>query len=283
MSSFPVKAVRRIRRRTMLMRYALQADSFLTSYPKSGRTWFRYLLSHYFADVAGIGQAIDLHNMFSVVPNFDLDTERGIPGFNKNGIEYTIPKIWVSHLHYRRTLFFNRPVILMVRDPRDVVVSAYFHATRHKHRFAGGLTEFVSDGEQGLPAMCRYLNGWAKGLSHRRHHIVSYEALSRQTEVETTAALAFLGCAVEPEALRRAVDAGRFEAMQEQEIAQGIPAHDYDRSDKESLRMRRGRVGAFSEYMDPGLVGLVDDICRRQLSSSAKRLLAPTGFVRPIV
>ncbi|MCF3641695.1 sulfotransferase domain-containing protein [Rhizobium sp. TRM95111] len=277
MTSLVQRIQRRISKRITLTRYAATADCFLTSYPKSGRTWFRYILSHYFAALSGFPDAVNLHNMFSIVPNFDLDPVRGIPGF-RPGDNGKIPRLWVSHLDYRLSLFLNRPVIFMVRDPRDVVVSAYFHATRHKHRFGGTLEDFIEDRDQGVPAICSYLNGWARGIARRRHHVLSYEALSEDAELATRAALEFLGCRHDSQALTAAVEAGRFESMQDRERAEGIPAHDYDRSDTDSLRMRRGRAHGFHDYLNERMIGRVEQICASSLSPRAKQLVAATGF-----
>ena len=52
----------------------------------------------------------------------------------------------------------------MIRDPRDVIVSAYFAETRHKHRFSGGMSTFLQDYKLGNSALVRYLNGWADAL-----------------------------------------------------------------------------------------------------------------------
>ncbi|MDB5524069.1 MAG: sulfotransferase [Rhizobium sp.] len=281
MIPLPLRIVRRARRRISLTVHAARADSFLVSYPKSGRTWFRYVLSHYFAAVAKVDEAINLHNMFSIVPNFDLDPVRGVPSYRFTGQPGGVPKVWVSHLEYRASLFLNRPVIMMVRDPRDVIVSAYFHATRHKHRYQGTLAEFIEDQTQGVPAMCHYLNGWARGIIGRPHFILSYEALSANTEADTRSALEFLGCSVDDVALKNAVEAGKFEAMQDRERAEGIPAHDYDRNDTESLRMRRGQAGAYGEYLDAQLVDRVEALCNAGLSVAAKKLIAATGMLLP--
>ncbi|WP_027997820.1 sulfotransferase domain-containing protein [Sinorhizobium arboris] len=278
MASILRRAWRRVEKRVRLTAYAARADSFLISYPKSGRTWFRYVLSHYFAATSGVPEPIDLHNMFSIVPNFDLDPVRGMPGYRFREAEGAIPTILVSHLDYRPSLFLRRPVIMMVRDPRDVIVSAYFHATRHKHRFAGTLTEFIKDRDQGMPAMIDYLNRWAGGLSNRAHFVLSYEGLSSDTEERTKAVLEFLGCPVDRRALRAAVDAGRFEAMQDRERVEGIPAHDYDRSDVESLRMRRGKAGGFRDYLDGAQVAEVERFCSTDLTIDAKRLVGHTGL-----
>ncbi len=79
MASILRRAWRRVEKRVRLTSYAAQADSFLISYPKSGRTWFRYVLSHYLATIARVPEPIDLHNMFSDRTNFDLDPGARMP------------------------------------------------------------------------------------------------------------------------------------------------------------------------------------------------------------
>jgi alcohol sulfotransferase len=278
MKKLPLRIWRRARNRARLLVAAGRADSFLASYPKSGRTWFRYILSNYLDLAGGLGVGVDLHSMFAVVPNFDFDPVRGVPAFRFADRRPDVPLVLVSHHAYRRLLFRGQPVMFMVRDPRDVMVSAYFHATRHKHRFAGDMGAFLRDPKQGLPALMGYLNAWAEGLPRHRHLVLSYERLSADPEAATAEALSFLGCPVEAGALHRAVEASRFEAMREREIEGGIPAHDYDRGDDESLRMRRGKVRGFADYLQAGDVALIEADCTAGLTPAAKALLTPTGF-----
>jgi hypothetical protein len=278
MTLLPIKIAKRIKRRFDITLFAASADCFLVSYPKSGRTWFRFLLSHYFSARSASGLNVDLHTMFSVLPNFDLDPVRGVPAFGFNRQRSTVPRIWVSHLAFRRSLFLNKPAIVLVRDPRDVAVSSYFHATRHKHRFEGDIEQFLEDPAQGVPAMCAYLNGWAKGIAGRRSHILSYEALTLNPASEVIGALRFLERDVDIDAVDAAVQAGSFTAMQKRELVEGLPAHDYDRTDTESLRMRRGQAGGYTDYLSPQMVRKVEDMCRHNLSTAAKSLLERTGI-----
>lgn len=264
--------------RIQMARTATRADAFLASYPKSGRTWFRYILAQYFARLAEGDGALDLHQMFQVVPNYDLDPVRGIPGFRYGKRRSEVPLILVTHLPYSRSLFLNRPVIFMVRDPRDVIVSAFFHASRHKHRFSGDLNAFIMEERQGLPALVRHLNGWAKGLRHHRSVILSYEELTADTAGTCWRVLEFLGKIPERTAVDEAVAASRFEAMREREIQGGIPAHDYDRNDPESLRMRRGKVGGFDDYLSETQVARITRICDEKLTPAAKALVARTAM-----
>lgn len=277
MTSVPVRLANLVQRRAKMTRHAFSADSFLVSYPKSGRTWLRYMLAHYFATVSSYDEPVDLHNMFALVPNFDLDPVRGIPAFRFQSRHGPIPRIWVSHHDFHWRLFFHKPVIMIVRDPRDVIVSSYFHAVRHKHRFDGTMLDFIRHESQGLPAMCRYLNGWASAIERRPHYVLSYESLSKDTEQELRSTLAFLDCPIDARGLKAAVSAGSFASMQELELSEGIPGHEYDRSDNESLRMRRGRAGGYRDYLDDETIAIVEKACALHLTSAAKELFARSG------
>ncbi|VVT22481.1 Sulfotransferase [Sphingomonas sp. EC-HK361] len=271
------RARRRFRDEPHLRAAAKRADAFLVSYPKSGRTWLRFLLSCYFAEVAKLGFEPDLITTFRVLPNFDRDPVRGIGAFAWGGTAQRLPLILVSHLGFAARLFLDRSVIFLVRDPRDVIVSAYFHATRHKKVFAGDIDAFLDNPTYGLPALFRFLNGWAGGLAARRHILVSYEEMLDGSEETVGAILRFVGVPVDGEALRRAIAAARFDRMRDKERDQGIPGHDYDRGDAQSMRMRSGKAGGFDELLTPEQSALILARCQRELSPRARALLAATG------
>ena len=273
----PLRLWRKLTNRSRLAAVAASADAFLTSYPKSGRTWLRFILSTYFAKAAGVETTTDLHNMFRILPNFDFDPVRGVTAFEFSGSR-AVPFVPVSHHGYEASRFRARPVIFMIRDPRDVMVSAYFHATRHKHRFDGDIPSFLRDDRQGLPALARYLNGWAAGLSRHRALVVTYESLTADTEGGVRDILSFLGREVDEAKLGLAVEAARFDAMRAREQKEGLPAHDYDRDDAESLRMRRGKVQGFGDYLSEADVGFIETESATLLTPQAKQLVGLTGM-----
>jgi alcohol sulfotransferase len=225
----------------------------------------------------GETEPTSLVNMFRILPNFDLDDVRGLPAFQYRD-DPAVPLIPVTHRPYNRSLFLGRPVIFLVRDPRDVTVSSYFHATRHKHRFNGDIAAFMKDEEQGLPDLLRYLDGWAGALNEGRDLVVSYEELSAEPADVTRRILEFLKVPIDRAKVEKAVHASRFEAMRELEVKEGIPAHDYDRSDAESMRMRKGKAGGFTDYLDAGGVAALQKAIAERLSPAGKALLLRTGY-----
>src|SRR3546814_4695912 len=65
--------------------------------------------------------------------------------------------------------------------------------------------------------------------------------------------------------------------MREQERAQGIPGHEYDRSDVLSLRMRSGKAGSFPELLGPQEAEWVIARCNEGLSTTAWRMFMEGG------
>lgn len=252
-------------------------DAVLASYPKSGRTWLRFALSCYFDRAAGLGLSPDLATTFRVLPNLDRDPLRGLPGFAFAG-NAAVPLIPVSHRPFESALFQDRRLIFLVRDPRDVMVSAYFHATRHKGRYEGTIRAFIADERQGLANLLRYLNGWANGLAVHRHLIVSYEAMSADQARVIRAILSFLDLPCDSEAVDHAVAESRFDTMRRSERQSGIPGHSYDRSDGESLRMRRGKTGGFRDYLDDDDIAWIEARCAQGLNANARELLGACGL-----
>jgi len=251
-----------------------EVDYLLVSYPKSGRTWFRYILSCYFAESLGLSAAPDLSAMFRFLPNLDWDHQRGLPAYGDGpAAAATFPLVAVTHHRPSVRWPNSMPVIFMVRDPRDVLVSRYYHATRHKHQFTGDITAFIHDPDQGLPAWVKHTNDWAAALANRPHAIVSYERLSAFPIVETGRVLAFLGQAIDPERLARAVEAAEIDRMRELELHNGIPGHRYDRNDPQALRVRRGIIGGYREELGQGDLEWIDHYIAEHLHAAARNLM----------
>ena len=252
-----------------------EVDYLLVSYPKSGRTWFRYILSCYFADSLGLAAAPDLSAMFRFLPNLDWDHQRGLPAYGSGpAAAATFPLVAVTHRFPQAGRTAAMPVIFMLRDPRDVMVSRYYHATRHKHQFSGDIAAFIRDPEQGLPAWVKHTNDWAAALSERPHAVVSYERLTASPMAETSRVLAFLGQAVDEQRLARAIAAAEIDRMRELEVQTGIPGHQYDRNDPQALRARRGIVGAFRDELSQSDLDWIDTYNAEHLEPAAHELVA---------
>src|SRR5271165_2912753 len=88
-------------------------DVFLTSYPRSGNTWTRFLVGN----LVYQQEAVTFLNVERLVPDMYKHSDRTLRNLPR-------PRILKSHEcfdpRYRR-------VVYIVRDPRDVALSAYHY------------------------------------------------------------------------------------------------------------------------------------------------------------
>lgn len=266
------QALRHGVRRALLAVALADADGFIASYPKSGRTWLRFILANYLADLLDLGLEVDFRSMFRILPNDVIGRDKGFRAYRYR-FRRDVPFLVMSHQPFHRTVFGRKPILLMVREPKDLLVSFYFHETRHRQAFQGGIKAFIRDEEHGSAALCRYLNGWAQALPDRRHLVLSYEGLKSDPNAAMRRVIAFFGIEHDALVLERALRASSFEAMRAVERRTTIPGPGYDRTDQDGVRVRRGRVGGYGDVLDRDDIAHIDRTCADLLLPEATALL----------
>jgi hypothetical protein len=202
----------------------------VVSYPKSGRTWLRLILDALY---------LDLHYHHDTAealykPEQDFDPEGADPSD-----------------------YGDARIVYMIRDPRDVIVSSYFQATRRERTWNGGLGEFLRHPKLGFEALVRFQQHWL-GLSDDLHRmlVVSYEDMQADAPGRVAAVTRFLGAGrVSARRIERAVRLYTFDRMQESErsgilkVFYGGKLKPGDPDDAEAYKARRGRVGGYVDYL----------------------------------
>jgi hypothetical protein len=255
--------------------------AYLCSYPKTGRTWFRFMLSTYIDLALECGIGVDLTSMFSVLPNLSTHRLRGISKFRLRG-DARAPLVLASHLPYEPYLFeVDNDVVFILRDVRDVVVSSYFHATRQRRqaeRYHGEIDEFIADPHKGVSRFVRYHNSWANALTRHRALVLTYEGMKSDPVSTLASAARFLDLPIVDTAVATAVKRADFSRMQALEQRSGIEGQQYDPSAPESRRMRRGEVGGYHRYLSADGIAEIARRCREELSPGARRLFEQHGL-----
>ncbi|WP_143728052.1 sulfotransferase domain-containing protein, partial [Moorena bouillonii] len=132
-----------------------ESDFFLMSYPKSGRTWLRLML----------GRVLEMH--------FNLKDTNILALQKLRELHHDIPKIWVSHddnpqlkkpdeLVTSKAEYQDKRVILLVRDPRDAIVSSYYQKKKREKAYYGILTEFIREEKGSFATLIAFYNIWAE-------------------------------------------------------------------------------------------------------------------------
>jgi Sulfotransferase domain len=246
-----VKIVK-IRRRnfsSMARRYD-QARGVVVSIPKSGRTWLRVFLHAYCCmiekreftldrdeAVAGhMPQFIFTHDLWQHLKTARLkDSLRG------------------KHLVPPRAIE-TKPILLLARDPRDVVVSLYFQLSRRTGQYHGTVSEIVADRRFGVQSMVEIMNAWMVEWGDRSNFmLLRYEDCRRSTRRAFAAMLGFFGFKdVNEEVLDRSIQFSSFENMKGMEANRKFKTGillPRDPADPDSFKVRRGVVGGYKQYL----------------------------------
>lgn len=225
--------------------------SLLLSYPKAGRTWVRLLLGHTLSEHYGLGASFEdqmaldhLHTRYPQVPLI-MPRHDDFPQLKTPG-----------ELVECKDEFRDSLVILLVRDLRDLAVSAYFQMSKRRHKFEGTVGEFLHGQRGGFETMLRFHNLWAREKRRPKGFLlVRYEDLKADGARELRRMVDFLGLReVRDEILAEAVRYASFENMRKLETQSDAGRNRLDggnAGDPESLKTRKGKVGGFAEYMTP--------------------------------
>jgi hypothetical protein len=252
-----------------------RADTVFVSYAKSGRTWLRVTLSRFYQ------QRHSLHERSFL--EFD-NLKRRHP---------QIPSIFFTHGNYLRDYtghwddrrdFYDRRVLLLVRDPRDVAVSQFFqwkHRMRPRkkrlnqyppHGADLSIAEFVMEHPAGLRRVVDFLNGWAEEV-HKLSaaHVIRYEDLRAEPSQQLAGVLAFLGTPASPNELDDAVHFASYDRMKQLESARffrrnGRRVRPGAASNPDSFKVRRAKVGGYRDYFSDAQCEAIDAYVRCELS-----------------
>jgi hypothetical protein len=227
------------------------------SIPKSGRTWIRFFLTTYFAHKHGLGAEFEVLNGQGGAPRITFTHD-----YFQNVVESSLVFRFKGKAVVPPALRGTKRILLIARDPRDAVVSLYFHQSRRavRRQYQGTIEEFIRDPSFGIDNIVRIMNLWA-GEFNVLH--VRYESLKADVDAGFRRILGFIGPdeKVDEVALRHALDASSFDRMKELERSSAgartiLGARDV--GDPESYKVRKGKVGGFRDYLSPAGIACVD-------------------------
>lgn len=234
-----------------------RAKVLVNGSPKSGTTWMLKMI----ASLPG----------YEIVGNFDGDTQRYHsvePGHVVHGHDWYTPEL--NDILARNGI----KVILMVRDPRDQLVSRMFHVKRSpKHRWHERIQNMSLDealmvcieGREGLPGTRTMIN-LAQSWLHQETAVlcVKYEELLADSVGYFSQALRYIGVTKNVNALSEVIVArNRFERL-----SMGRRIWQNGRKPGEEnaqSHFRKGITGDWKNYMKPAHIEKFKEVAGQQL------------------
>lgn len=231
-------------------------DVYVVSFPKSGRTWLRTILGTVFQLRFGT-KGVDpssIHHMWK--------QDRRIPRFTFTH-DMNAHLVSPAQVHWNGDLYSGKKTILLVRDPRDTIVSLYFEMTKRAHAYEGTIGSFIRQDVGGIASLVAFLNDWCRNRNRLSlSHLICYEDIHALPLSTIAAALEFSGIAGTPDALiQEAIDRCSFGAMRRMELSGAVPhvrLRPGDVSDPESYKVRRGKVGGYVDSLSSADCAFLD-------------------------
>ena len=253
---------------------------WLASYPKSGNTWTRILLTNYLRNagepadinsldggpIASARQVFDDHVGIEASDLTQDEIERYRPFvYEQMSAQATEPLYLKVHDAFTYTRYgyplisktATAGVIYLLRNPLDVAVSFAHHSASTVERTVRKMGEpdfaFVDNPQrlhnqlrQRLLTWSGHVTSWVDepGL---RVLAVRYEDMQADTAAVLTAIARFCGLDDDPARIARAVDFSRFERVRKQEAEQGFG----EKMPGVESFFRKGMVGSWREELTP--------------------------------
>lgn len=209
-------------------------DVLLSSFPRSGSTWLRFILCNLISLQEWDARTVDFPLLNRTM------VELGANNLLQSWPHMTLPRVVKTHWKYLPIFGRNRSIGI-IRDPRDVMVSQYHFLKDRLGVFGGSFSELVRSRRHGLESWFRHYLSWRDHWSL----VVRYEAIRAITTEQVARVLGFLGWHGSTEIVEEAIRRSGIDAVR------GVYDPDLSAGGDEARFARSGEVQQWSEYFSP--------------------------------
>jgi hypothetical protein len=209
------------------------------SYPKSGRSWIRFILSQLNCD-----QLIVFHH-----DRFEFSDGSKPPH------SFSVSNRLAQYAETEKLVYLDR-------DPHDVMVSLYHQITGRfgdVFNYQGNISEFVRDEYFGAVNLRKFRDMWGTILSCRKFLKISYEACHRDMNDVLQRLLTYYEIEVPQAQLLEAIDKGSLTNMKKVEASDQF-AEPWLRYRNGSPKVRQGKIGGFRDVLTRTDIAFLDEI-----------------------
>lgn len=235
------------------LRERQSADYLLISLTNCGRTWLRVILGRAIALHYHLPEAINIHDLFRL-----------------SEANPYLPAIKPMHEKYDQFGhgYVGQKVILLVRDPRDALVSRYH---QHKQELSfETLEDYIAESTE-LTDYIQFYNDWQTHQKAVELLVVRYEDMKSDTPKEIRRVFEFLDLSITSDEMEQAITHASFQNMRKMELKGGkevgigvMAGRDVNNPD--SFKVRKGKVGGYRLELPAKLVTKMDEAIRTELN-----------------
>ena len=239
--------------------YFSRKKNFFISYPKSGRTWARFLVDAYKAELYGLR----IKNVFKAERRLRL----------KHHVEWThlsaadMADPYYAMVPENLDLLERTPSVFMIRNFHATLASAWFQVTARLGFDVGDTDSFLRGVNYGAMHIIPFFNSWIE-IEKRLPPVkyVSYSRLKSDTKEEFIHILKSLDLPVDDAIVDRTLEMGSFDNMKRLATSagyEGTPLAPTDRSNPNSAKVRSATSGGFRKVFTEEQIGYINETIER--------------------
>lgn len=242
-------------------------DVFINTYPKSGTTWLQQI-------VHGLRTRGDMQfeEITQVVPWLETALDMGL---DIHGDQVAAPRAYKVHLPFPMAPKGGKTIIV-VRDPKDVVVSQY-HFWNGWFFEAGSVTTTEIVQVMFIPRVgplnyWEHLLGWWPHRNDEQVLVLGYELMKQDFPATLERIADFVGCKLDDELRDIVLRQSSIEFMREHE--RQFDDHLFSDARNEACglppgtgsKVRKGAVGDHNAELTPEAAAMIDEAWRREIT-----------------
>jgi hypothetical protein len=238
-------------------------DIFIVTYPRSGTTWMQMILYQLTTD-----GSMDFPHIYEYCPWFERSSRSAL-GFEAR----PSPRLFKSHLTYRKIPKGPCKYIYVARDGKDVAFS-YYHLYRSYNGFEGMFLEFFDRflrGKVKFGSWFEHVRGWWRHRDDPNVLFLRYEDLLDDLEGGIRKIIAFCRFEIAPEQMPTILERCRFPFMKQRESQfDPVTGAAWEQGVQGRAFLRTGRTGDGKGQLSPEQAERFD--------RAFEKLLGPTGI-----
>jgi len=253
----------------------LYPETLIISYPKCGRSWLRLLVNDTLANEfsgkirEGALQEERLSRLHKRIPSIGITHD-------DDPMLKTTEEIICSKKFYK-----NKNVVLLVRDPRDVIISWYFQVINRgslknfkEEIDIDSPKNFIYNKRGGLETIIKFYNVWWENRElPKSFYVMSYESLRSDTKGELQKLFKFWGVddLIGSTSLDYSIEKNSFENLKSKEKRGEVKHGAFkteEKNNQDAYKVRKGKVGGYIDYLEKEDIEYMDKMINKELNKS---------------
>lgn len=250
---------------------------YFISFPKSGRTWLEVMMAKTYSELTGEKISDTLNKNLKFYKN--RFNNKKLP-YIEFGHGYKNAEICLGN-YFPSNYYKNKKIILLVRDPRDIIISLFYHDKYFYDNFDGELNDFVTFNNEknaynskskryGINAIINYLNAWIENKKYfKDFKIIFYENMKINTKFELENIFNFLKIEYDDLFIEKIISFGSFENMKKYEKTDELNWYGLKGSGA-GAKIRKGKVGGYKNELNQKNIEFLNNSIKTNLNPFLK-------------